>query len=166
MPNQAKAVIHLGVTTISPGCLIWIWRGISTKIPAIKIKNGTTFAKVAAGIINNRIAPTILPTKVSGMSVFNSWPCPRSSRREAGTAPKLVKTKPTVLVTLAVTGGSPSASRTGYETSDANPAAVLTIPATIPTTTKITINSPNVNMYNVPFSLNSPTIATTITIVK
>ena len=44
---------------------------------------------------------------------------PTSSRRDPSAAPIPVNTSATVLVTFAVTGGSPTASSAGYEISDA-----------------------------------------------
>jgi hypothetical protein len=43
-----------------------------------------------------------------------------------------VNTRATVFVTFALTGGNPSASRTGYETTEARLATVLVTPARTP----------------------------------
>ena len=109
-------------------------------MPADKMKKGTIFWNVSAGILKSNKAPTIQPIKVSGKSVMSSRFWCFNSLREASDAPTPVKIKPAVLVTLAVTGGSPSASRAGYETSDARPPTVLTMPAATPIRINVRLN--------------------------
>ena len=100
------------------------------------MKNGTIFSNVEAGAINRRALPKILPSDTIRIRRQRNLPRPRSSGSEETAEPTPVKTSAAVLVTLAMTGGTPIASRAGYETSEANPANVAVRPAPIPATSK------------------------------
>ena len=96
------------------------------------MKKGTTFSNVAAGAISNKALPKILPSDTSKISRQRNLPRPRSSGSEDTAEPTPVKTSAAVFVTLAMTGGTPIASKAGYETSEAKPAKVDVNPAPIP----------------------------------
>ena len=62
--------------------------------------------------------------------------CVSNSRDEDTVEPTPVNTSAAVLVTLALTGGTPKLNNTGYDTIDARPAIELVKPASTPATSK------------------------------
>ena len=74
---------------------------------------GTIFSKPSAGVDKSSAAPTAPPTAAAGRILSSQGPWPLSSGREPKTEPMPLNTSATVLVTLAVTGGSPTRSRAG-----------------------------------------------------
>ncbi|GAA4131380.1 hypothetical protein GCM10022416_10010 [Actinomadura keratinilytica] len=86
-------------------------RASSTEPSAIS--QGTTSSKTPSGVLSSSAAPRVPPTAASATSlpVRRRWP--RSSARDPAAAPTVVENSATVLVTLAATGGSPTASSAG-----------------------------------------------------
>lgn len=83
------------------------------RIPAAKIKNGTTFSNEEAGATSSKILPPTLPMSERATKVSNFFQCPRSSFNEEAVAPIPEKMSAVVLVTFAITGGTPIAKRAG-----------------------------------------------------
>ncbi len=71
---------------------------------------GTIFSKPSAGVDNSSTAPVTPPTAAKGSTRFSNGPWPASSGRDPRIEPTPLNTSATVLVTLAVTGGSPPAA--------------------------------------------------------
>ena len=82
-------------------------------IDAIPSRIGTIFSKPSAGVDNNSAAPATPATAATGSIRFSQRAWPVSSGREPNTEPMPLNTSATVLVTLAVTGGSPTTSSAG-----------------------------------------------------
>ena len=87
------------------------WISSSTAAPAIS--TGTTSSKLWAGESSRAAAPAAPPSAVTVPNRRTRVPWPVSSGPEPMAEPAPVSTSDTVLVTFAVSGGSPSASRTG-----------------------------------------------------
>ena len=77
------------------------------------IRNGTTCAKAPGGVTSSSTAPVAPPAAVSGSQRFSHGPQPASSRWEPCAEPGQQAFRATRLVALALSGGSPSASRAG-----------------------------------------------------
>jgi hypothetical protein len=77
------------------------------------ISHGTIFSNTPDGPTSSNTPPTTPPATATALSrrTRSAWPV--SSGREPATDPTLLKTRATVLVTLAVTGPSPTASSAG-----------------------------------------------------
>lgn len=82
-------------------------------MPAPKIKNGTTRSKVDSGAKARIKAPTMPPHKATKETLVVIRPLPCSSFEEDKREPIPVNIKAAVLVVLALTAGSPNASRVG-----------------------------------------------------
>ena len=99
--------------TGTSGSFIEPRRGIRIVNEANPSRNGTAFSKPSAGVDSNNAAPVAPPISAAGTSGFRPLACPFNSGLDPRTEPMLLKMSATVLVTLAVTGGNPSASSAG-----------------------------------------------------
>jgi hypothetical protein len=87
------------------------WTRIASDAPPIS--QGTIRSKASVGVLSSSAAPAAPPPTAATASGTSRRPCPFSSGREALTEPTPVSTSAAVLVTFAVTGGSPAASSAG-----------------------------------------------------
>jgi len=85
----------------------------SSTSDAAPISTGTTTVNALAGVSSKTAAPAAPPSAVMTPSRNTRRPCPASSGRDPATEPTPVSTSETVLVMLADSGGTPSASSTG-----------------------------------------------------
>ena len=104
------------------------------------MSQGTARSNALSGAKSKIAAPTAPPAADTQASLTTTRPWPANSGREPAAAPTAVNTKATVFVTFAVSGGSPTASRAGYDTSEARLATTLTMPATTPAATKKSVS--------------------------
>ena len=95
-----------GVSMLSLG-----WMSSTSDAPPIS--TGTTTVNVLAGVSSRIAAPAAPPSAVMTPSRSTCRPCPASSGRDPATEPAPVNTSETVLVMLAASGGTPSASSAG-----------------------------------------------------
>ena len=91
--------------------LILGWTSSTSDAPPIS--TGTTTVNVLAGVSSRIAAPAAPPSAVMTPSRSTRRPCPASSGRDPATEPAPVNTSETVLVMLAASGGTPSASSAG-----------------------------------------------------
>ena len=77
------------------------------------ISHGTTRAKVPEGVASKRIPPLNPPVRAMGARNRARRRWPTNSGREPQIEPTLLNTSATVLDTLALSGGSPTASKAG-----------------------------------------------------
>ena len=89
------------------------WRHEDGDRREMRAEAGTTFSKPSAGVDNSRTAPIDPATAATGAMRLSHGPWPSSSGREPRTDPIPLNTRATVLVTFAVTGGSPTISNAG-----------------------------------------------------
>ena len=95
-----------GDSRLSRGCT-------SSTSDAPAISTGTTTVNVPAGVSSRIAAPAAPPSAVMRPRRSTRRPCPASSGRDPATEPAPVKARATVLVMLADSGGTPSASSVG-----------------------------------------------------
>src|SRR5215218_10464621 len=123
------------VSRVMPG-----WRSRTSDAPPIS--SGTSCSNTRAGVDSSSTAPAAPPTAVTRARRRSRPAWPASSAREKLAALMVYMTRATVLVTFAVSAGSPTASRAGYDTSDASPATDPATPATTPATARRTMSAP------------------------
>ena len=82
-------------------------------IDAAASRNGTIFSNDSDGVASSRMAPTVPPASAAQARGRTRRDWPASSGRDPATEPMVAKIKATLLVTLAVTGASPTASSAG-----------------------------------------------------
>src|SRR5215218_792718 len=123
------------VSRVMPG-----WRSRTSDAPPIS--SGTSCSNTRAGVDSSSAAPAAPPTAVMSARRRSRSACPASSVREKLAALREYRTRATVLVTFAVSAGSPTASSAGYDTSDASPATDPATPATTPAITRRTMSAP------------------------
>ena len=87
------------------------WSSRTSDAPPIS--TGAATSNVRAGVSSRMAAPAAPPSATTRPSRRSRAAWPASSGREPAAAPTPVKHSDTVLVTLAASGGSPSASSTG-----------------------------------------------------
>src|SRR5579864_8213124 len=104
----------------------------STSTQAIRISTGTMSLNALAGSDSNAAAPATDPAPAAAPSRSSRPRCPSSSRRYPNPLLTLPGTSPTLLETLATTGGKPKASRVGKVISDPDPTTALMAPAPQP----------------------------------
>jgi hypothetical protein len=91
--------------------LILGWTSSSSDAPPIS--TGTATVNVLAGVSSKIAAPAAPPSAVIAPSRSTRRPWPASSGRDPAADPAPVSTSETVLVMLAASGGTPSASSAG-----------------------------------------------------
>ena len=103
------------------------WSSRAREAPPIS--SGTSSSNTSAGVDSSSAAPAAPPAVVTRARRRTRPAWPASSWRENAAAETVYPTSATVLVTFAVSGGSPTASRAGYDTNDARPATEPATPA-------------------------------------
>src|SRR3954452_21699852 len=95
-------------------------------------------------------APATPPATATRLQRQSQRPRPLSSGWEASAEPGQQATRATLLAMLAGSAGSPTASRTGYDTDEVIPPAVPTMPAATPATSSAVLSraeSPRIDIY-------------------
>ena len=116
------------------------WSSRTREAPPIS--SGTSSSNTSAGVDSSSAAPVAPPAVVTRARRRTRPAWPASSWRENAAAETVYPTSATVLVTFAVSGGSPTASRAGYDTNDARPATEPATPARTPATRRKTTSAP------------------------
>ena len=106
-----------------------------------RIRNGAIREKAWSEVISSSPAPAAPPATATRLQRQSQLPRPRSSGWDANAEPGQQATRATLLAMLAGSAGSPTASRTGYDTDEVIPPAVPTTPAATPAAISAVVSS-------------------------